>query len=275
MKVVGRILYAISMVIVFWFFVDYTQGIIDARYYEKYGIPPLEQAIPDYSYYYGSVPNYYDNDPIIEIDYINIHIRGYMVATTNIVNNQATVETYVYLLIHRPEYNFTENEYYLYYLDDDIAQVNRLSYFRSNRNLLIGVNDDLNVYLDTDRLLLLNGKDVEIRDEDGNAIYVFTFNMEDRTKLKDELEAYYLANNKFPTNELNSIDIYHYRTHAEKALNEFINIFYIAMGIYIVLLVTTTYFVFFFKRKRTGKLEPSEPFKKYEELKKKKQEESV
>lgn len=263
MKVIGRILYAFAMVVVFWAFIDYARGLMTAKHYEEVGIPPLLLEEPVYDYYYQSVPNYYYDQALIEVDKGDYRVRAYEIAKANHVNQENfEIGTYTYLIIHNQKQTFDLDAYYLK-INDEIKL--RLAFFRSNRNILIAVNDSSEVYVDIS-VLLKDLSNVTLEDSDGQVIETLALFLKYQPRMADEITTYYEDHDHvLPTTELNSRGYYQNKVHT---LEDYMYIFYIALATYVAFLVIATYFVFFFKKRKLGKQEPSLPFKKYEENKK-------
>src|SRR5690554_4823234 len=82
MKIVGRIVYAIVMVIFFLFTFNYAQELMTSLYFEDKGVPILEEETIDYTFFYGSVPDYYAVEPVFSIDQEGYEFRIFEIATT-------------------------------------------------------------------------------------------------------------------------------------------------------------------------------------------------
>lgn len=258
MKIAGRILYALVMVIFFLFTFDYAQRFMESKYFEDKGIPILEEDDVDYTFFYGSVPNYYATDYQYSVAMLGYEFNIFEVAQTKkVTQGNYTFTPYYYITIHTKEH-VMQGRYELIVTssatdidtEENIRTSFQITQFRQ-LNLFVAVNDQANIYIDPS--FFLEHEIINITLKKGDEV-LFTHNPSPHiftTSIDQKLTAIYEVKNRLPIDEdLNTEGIYAYHTHV---MDDYMHIFIIAMVVYFALLGIATYFTFFFKPSRKVK----------------------
>lgn len=255
MRVFGRILYALAAVGFFLLAFTYSKDLIQNKYLEDtFGASLTDESgeYPRFYYFYTSIPNYHNNDPILDIDSNGYEIVGYEVLQSNInYNNELETKESMYLIVYsdyqalsKVKYVHLEND-----INDEVLDIN-LQRFKF-LNILNGVNDEGTIYIPKD--WLIDGYTrIKLIDSEENILVETTFNMtENDFIIKDFIETYFLNNNRLPNiddfSTIQNNNIFPNKPHIASGYE---HIFYTAMGIYFSGLFISTYFIFFKKKKR-------------------------
>ena len=183
----------------------------------------------------------------------NYEIYGYEVIKTSIDNNNdLVVYEYIYLLVYSEtedlsviDYLYLENQ-----ATEDTKQIN-LQRFKT-LYILNAVNDEFaNVYIPKADMVDGNYDQIHLVDYEDNTIMNTEFTIdEDDFIIKDYMEAFYSENGKVPdisnVSDMAENNVYPNQTHIA---DDYVHIFYIAMGIYFATLIVATYLVYFRKKK--------------------------
>lgn len=257
MKIVGRVVYSLVMVIFFLFTFNYAQDLMTSLYFEDRGIPILEADEVDYTFFYGSVPNYYKDEPMLSIDQNDYELRIFEIAKLEQSNSNYSFDPFLYITFHS-KVHIMDGEYKLIVrsseIDTHTDKQKELSFnlvrFRQ-LNLFVGVNELGEIYLNPEFFIEHSIKEIEIVKENIVLLTIDLLTHDFSTSIEVALHQFYETENKLPVND-DMIDegIFPYHTHV---MSDYVYVFVIAMVIYFVLLVIATYFTFFFKPYRRSR----------------------
>lgn len=256
MRVFGRFLYSLAAVGFFLLAFTYSRDLMTSKYLDEVFEPSLTDETfehPKFYYFYSSIPDFHNSEPVITINASGYEIMGYEVAKTNVNNdNELEVTEAIYLIV----YSDTEDLSVIDYINLENSNTETIHEIYLQRfktlNLINGVNDEGTVYLPKESFFSENFDKLCLVDENGDNLIEVDFSIsEDDFIIKSYMENFYNENDRIPgsddLNELFNQNIFLNQTHIA---NDYIHIFYIAMGIYFTLLILTTYLVFFKKKKR-------------------------
>jgi hypothetical protein len=257
MRIFGRFLYALLAVGLFLLTFTYSIDLTANRFYnEVFGesLTNKDSTLPEFYYFYTSIPDFHQINPIISINQQNYQIRGYEVATANVNDdNEIVIEESIYWIV------YSETE--------DLSKLSAVTVFENQTenslsinlvrfktlNLLNGVNSEGNVYISKNLFLNNNFDKISLTDKSDNTIIIddFTVNENDFI-IKKSMESFFQVNNRIPE-ELdldefdNKIGIRIIHLNQDQILDP--SILIKGMTIYFVSLILVTYLVFFRKRK--------------------------
>jgi len=104
MRVFGRFLYALIMVGFFLLAFTYSRDLMQTKYLEDvFGASLVDTSSenPDFYYFYTSIPDYHNADPIVSIDSNGYQIMGYEVLVVSINNDELLdITEAVYLIVY-------------------------------------------------------------------------------------------------------------------------------------------------------------------------------
>lgn len=256
MRIFGRILYATIAVGFFLLAFTYSRDLMTERYLDEVFEPSLtatDSVYPKYYYFYSSIPDYHNSEEIFWIEANGYEIVGYEVAKVSIVNDtEVEVTESIYLIVYSDTEDLSEIDT-LYLEDEDTGTQTEIYLQRfQTMNLINGVNELGYVYLDKDTFTNTDIDNIILTNYDGDIVVEEEFSAdEDDFIIKDYMESFYDEYDTIPgvddLLDLANQNIYPNQTHIA---NDYVQIFYIAMGIYFVVLITATYFIFFRKKKR-------------------------
>lgn len=256
MRIFGRILYATLVVGFFLLAFTYSRDLMTERYLDEVFEPSLtdpNSIYPKYYYFYSSIPDYHHSEEIFWIESNGYEIVGYEIAQVSIVNDTyVDVTESIYLIVYSDTEDLSQVD--SLYLENQDTGESTLIYLQrfQTMNLINGVNETGYVYLDKDLFLDENIDRITLTDKNENKLVdePFTANEEDFV-IKEYMESFYDENNTLPDiddfSDMATFNIYPNQTHIA---DDYVHIFYIAMGIYFVALILATYLIFFRKRKR-------------------------
>lgn len=259
MRIFGRFLYALLAVGFFLLAFTYAVDLTANKFYQEVfgnSLTDENSDLPEFYYFYTSIPDYHNATPIISIDQNNYKIRAYEVATAEIdeENNLEVVE-FLYWIV----YSETENLAALSHLSlvesttQDIFTI-PLNRFK-NLNLLNGINEEGNIYIYKNLFLDNDFDKIRLVDKDENLIIESALSVEDSDFIiKNNLESFFQNQNRLPEQEEdlailmdNSISYRLIHMNDDQFLDG--GIMLKAMLIYFAVLISTTYLIFFRKRK--------------------------
>jgi len=254
MRVLIRVLYAIFVVGVFLWVYRFSIDRIEEKYWqESFGASLVDENsdLPEFYYFYTSIPDYHKSDPIISIDVDGYQIRGYEVATTEILEDQTIeVKDYLYLIVYSPNQDLSAVKNIV--LTDGELELNiPLTRFKL-LNILNAVNEEGTVYLDKDFFLEVPFNTIKLTQENDEVITEnnFSIDVNDLT-IKNDLEDFYEEYNKFPTEE--DIDLLSEEKIGMQTIHDEIeldgSILLLNMILYFLGLIIFTFVIFFRKKK--------------------------
>lgn len=245
MKIVYRIMYAIFMVVLFWFILQYVSGRVNNKYFNSNVEPDLALENPTYSYFFKTVPTYHNRETLYSLNTDKINVRMYDVV---LAQDTATIESYVYILIHHKEGFNSKDQFILNIGEDYISVMFAQGYI--NKVLLALDDESGEVYMD--RALVESYLDLEwkLLDLNENVILTFTPNFNEEISTKDEVQNFVNQNQKLPQNELNHKNIFKYEL---PNYEPYYKDYFIGIAVYGVILIGSIY-IFFVRRKRKNKI---------------------
>lgn len=254
MKIVGRIVYALVMVIFFLFTFNYAQDLMTSLYFEDNGTPLLEEDVVDYTFFYGSVPDYYATNPILSIDHDGYELRIFEVAKLVQLDADYTFEPYYYMTVHSKTHDMNGPYQYVVRTSEMDVQTNKnmekvysLVRFRQ-LNLFVGVNDLGEIYINPQFFLDNDIIEIEVKEDNQTVLKLDVSTIAFETHIDQSLDLFYENEGRLPVNDdLTDEGIFQHYSHVMK---DYVHVFVIAMVIYFVLLVVATYFTYFFKPRR-------------------------
>jgi hypothetical protein len=264
MKVFGRFLYALLAVGIFLWTFQYSIMDMRANYYKDvFGGSLVDESsdLPDFYYFYATLPGYHKDDPIISIDQDGYEVRGYEVAITSFEEDVLMIEETILLIVYHEDPEQLSRVDKLLITSDDARDQIEIELGRyHNLDILVSMDPNTSYYLfdKEDIDFSLNYTNISLVDPNYNQIIesVFTLAEEDFT-IKDKLQTFYYVNAELPNVEtiyqLNdpSINVQDQEiTNNSFVVDEYIYIMGMYLGIYLVVLIVATYFIFFKKRKK-------------------------
>jgi len=258
MRIFGRFLYALLAVGLFLLVFTYSIDITANRFYEEvFGASLTDETddVPDFYYFYTSIPDYHKSEPIISIDQEGYQIRGYEVARAEI-NEQQQLE-------------ITESIYIIVYSDTkDLSLLSELSLIEADTqnefiipltkfktlNILNGVNDKGQVYIPKELFFDNNFDGINLVGKDESIIIESSLSIEDSDfTIKQNLENFYEQYEALPTEETidnlqdDNISIKIIHLDEENQLNG--SVLMVNLAMYFIALALATYLIFFRRRK--------------------------
>ncbi|XFA98360.1 hypothetical protein ACAG96_05710 [Candidatus Izemoplasma sp. B36] len=256
MRIFGRILYALFAVGLFLLAFTYSRDIMMTKYIEDVfgnSLTDENSEYPKYYYFYTSIPDYHNVNPIIEIDSNGYEIMGYEVLQADINNdNELNVETFLYIIVYSDTIQLTNVEYLQFEntTNGNTLDIN-LSRFKT-LNVLNGVNERGYVYLEKDLFLDEDFNKISLIDNSDNILVNENVDIEETDFIiKTFIENYYLENGDLPNIDdlsgLSDNDVFPNKPHVA---TEYAYIFNIAMAVYFVVIIIMTYMIYFKKKKK-------------------------
>lgn len=256
MRVFGRILFSIMAVGFFLLAFTYSRDLMMSKYLEDvFGASLVDEnsEYPKYYYFYTSIPNYHNNEPIISIEANGYDIMGYEVLRTYINDNdELEVEECVYIIVYSDTEDLSKVGYlYLENQTDEETQVINLQRFKT-LNILNGVNDRGTVYIPKETFFVEDYDKIYLVDEFETPLVDEPFSIQESDFINKEfIQQFYTTNGRLPLIEdLDAIANNHTFPNKPHVADDYAYIFYIAMGIYFTALIIATYFVYFKKPKK-------------------------
>lgn len=263
MRVFSRFLYALLAVGVFLLTFQFSIMQMREKYYDDiFGASLVDETsnLPEFYYFYASLPDYHKREPLISIDQDGYQLRGYEIARTSIEEDTLIVEEAILFIIYNQDSN-------LLTLVDEIVISNDNP--ENNININLGRYHDLDILVSMDAQtsyylvskdlfdFSLNYTDISVMTSSHNVVLNDDFNItnEDFT-IKENLDVYYDQYQELPTDgdlgllDDSNIDIKEQVvTSNNYVVDTYLYLMGIYMGIYLILLIVTTYLIFFRKRK--------------------------
>ena len=258
MRIFGRFLYALLAVGLFLLVFTYTIDLTANRYYEDVfgsSLTDENSTLPEFYYFYTSIPDYHKSEPIIVIDQDDYQIRGYEIARAEI-NEENVVEVVesIYIVIYSKTQDLSVlDRIKLVNEENSVSEEMYLIRFKT-LNILNAVNEQGYVYIPKELFSNNNFDKISIVDGSENIIIESDFSLsESDFTIKQNLESFFAEKSKLPDEddieELSSefIGIKTIHIDEENALNG--GTVLLGLGIYFVILIIATYLIFFRRRK--------------------------
>ncbi|MGD9761111.1 MAG: hypothetical protein AB7U52_01585 [Candidatus Izemoplasmatales bacterium] len=258
MRIFGRFLYALLAVGLFLLVFTYTIDLTANRYYEEVfgtSLTDEDSTLPEFYYFYTSIPDFHKSEPIIIIDQDDYQIRGYEIARAE-VNEENIVEVIesVYIVVYSKTQDLSLlDRIKLVNEDNSLSEELYLIRFKT-LNILNAVNEQGYVYIPKELFLDNNFGKISIVDAGDNTIIESDFNLfESDFTIKQNLEEFFADHGKLPDEDdigyLSSefIGIKTIHVDGENALNG--GTVLLGLGIYFIILIIATYLIFFRRRK--------------------------
>jgi len=258
MRIFSRFLYALLAVGIFLWVFTYSVDMTANRYYENVFGPSLtdeDSPLPDFFYFYTSIPDFHKSDPIISIDVDGFEIRGYEVAEANINNdNELEVIESIYFIVYSDSEDLSKVDKVVLSSSTETGKFEFLLTRFKTLNILNGINDIGRVYLDKSLFLETNFDKIELVDFNENILSQVAFNLEEESfTIKENLELFYQSESKIPeADDMNSLrdeNIGIKLIHIDEDTQLDGSVMLVNMVLYFVVLIITTYLVFFRRKK--------------------------
>jgi len=265
MKVFGRFLYAMFMVGVFliafqasvqWVFNKYVEDVFG------HSLTDDTSELPEFYYFYASLPDYHKDEPVIMIDQDGYQIRAYEIVRTTIEEDVLTIDEYLFFLVYHEDSSKLDDVYKIRIsngltkdqIDIQVANYKELNILASvDQNT---VNIEYIIKLETIDFTK-NYDEILLIDDNQTTLFESAFTLsENDFSIKGNLEGYYEEYEELPIDELNSQNIYAQDKEIinnSRIVDEYLYIFGIVFGTYFLVLIVATYFIFFKKRKEKVK----------------------
>lgn len=263
MRVFGRFLYAMLAVGLFLAALSISISYMRRQFFtDVFGgsLTAESSDLPEFYYFYASLPNYHQEQPLLTINQSGYQIRAYEIATTEISeDNELMIEEYIFFLVYHENLEDLErvdqvrisNGLVREQIDIDLINYQGL-------DILVSVDPITSKYLYEKSLFEFdnNYNQLLLLDSNENPILESALNLsESDFIIKDTINAFYQTNQTLPdTSDME--DIPSIGIQDQEILNnynvvdDYLYILGIVMGIYFLVLIFSTYFIFFKKRKK-------------------------
>ncbi|MDO9629656.1 MAG: hypothetical protein Q7I99_07120 [Acholeplasmataceae bacterium] len=252
MRVFGRVVYALLAVFTFWFVLDYARGAMTINYFENEGAHAVE--IHDDIFFYGSARDYNQRTALFETDSLGYTVSMYEIADANTRGQEIVVSSYIYIMLKSDD--LMNQVFYLRFSNGTDQLDVEFMKFRT-LNIMMGLNDLKTEFgIAKETILEKNYNEIMLLDQYKNTIFTKSISLEESDFIiEGRVTSYYEQNDRLPLTELIDFDIYPAFTHE---MDAYINILWISLITYLVILILSTYIVFFAKKKFLGKKKPSD-----------------
>lgn len=257
MKILGRITYALIAGIIFIYLLSFSDMIIAAKYFEKYG--PEAVSTKDDEFFYGG-SGFHKKEVMFKFSENGYYINIYEINRLFVHNktNDKRVDEYLYIIIYDDNkiINPTNEEEYFLSFYNEVEDIYLDVSIRRFRELDVFVA----VYLDSNEMSTLLSKEAFLN-QDLTTITIIHENVNLRETLfekpfsiseEDFVIADVLLNHYESRNDYGVYDI------VEHSISEFQSTKYLVIGIYMGVLIIATYFIFFFDIKKFRKTKSNE-----------------
>jgi len=264
MRVFGRLLYA--LLVVGFFLLTFQFSIMqmrDAYYEDVFGqsLTDEDSTLPDYYYFYASLPDYHKEDPLISIDEDGYEIRAYEIARASIEDDTLSVDENLFFIVYHPDSEKLLDLDRLRIVNGNTAEQIDIYLGRYHGlDVLVSIDPQTSYYLVEKESIdfSLNYTHLQMIDYDNEAIIESAFNLsEDDFTIQENLQTFYNDYESLPTeddlDQLMDRNIYPKEQNVTTnyyVVDKYIHILGIWMGVYFIALIFTTYFIFFKKKKR-------------------------
>ncbi|MCK4551799.1 MAG: hypothetical protein KAU02_02695 [Tenericutes bacterium] len=255
MRIFGRILYALMAVGFFLLAFTYSKDLMMTKYLEDvFGESLIDEdsEFSKYYYFYTSIPNYHKDDPIISIESNGYEIMGYEVLRVYIDDNDELVsEESIYLIVYSDTEDLSQVGYLILENSTSDATIGIALQRFKTLNIINGINDNGTIYVVKETFLEGNYDKIYLVGQLENTLVEEDFNVEETDfNIKTFIEDFYSENNRLPTiDDLSGLTENNIFPNKPHVATDYAHIFYIAMGIYFVIIIFMTY-VIYFRRKR-------------------------
>ena len=256
MRVFGRFLYALLAVGLFLLVFTYSIDLTANKFYEEvFGTSLVDEdsTLPEFYYFYTSIPDFHKADPIISVDKNGYIIRGYEIAQAKIENDELIVSEYVYIIVYSSDQDLSKVDKIKLLSDSELMSEFYLTRFKT-LNILNGVNETGNVYLEKSFFLDANISAIELISDSQQILLSELYSVEETSfTIKENLETFYQEYKRVPLGEDldlledDNIGIKIVHTNEENKLDG--SILLVGMVGYFLVLIITTYLIFFRKGK--------------------------
>ena len=258
MRIFGRFLYALLAVGLFLLVFTYSIDITANRFYEEvFGASLTDDTddVPDFYYFYTSIPDYHKSDPIISIDQDGYQIRGYEVATAELNDqDQLEINESIYIIVYSDTKDLSLlSELRLIEVETLNEFIIPLTKFKT-LNILNGVNDKGQVYIPKGLFLDNDFDTINLMGKDESIIFESALSIDDTDfTIKQNLEQFYQQYETLPTEETvsnlqdDNISIKIIHLNEDNQLNG--SVLMVNLAMYFIALALATYLIFFRRKK--------------------------
>ena len=256
MRVFGRVLYAVVCVGFFLLAYTFSRDMMLSEYLKDVfatSLTDTESEYPKYYYFYTSIPDYHNDEPVFSIESNGYEIMGYEVLIAMInEENEAELTEFVYVIVYIDTEDLSQvDDLYLENQSTGTTANIDLQRFKT-LNILNGVNELGYVYLAMDVFFSEDFDKINLLDKLGNFLVDTEFSIDEADfKIKDFVGTFYADNDRLPLIEdlegLSNNDVFPNKPHVA---DDYQYIFFTAMGIYFAVIIFMTYIIYFRKKKR-------------------------
>ena len=224
MRIVYRILFALLMVLLFWFSFNTANNILTERYIRERVEPNLRGDNPDFLYFYGSVPHYNHRVPLYSLETEQYRVKIFELLVTN--DTGTDMDEYVYVLFQDKEI-FETGQNYRIQIENELEQY---VFYPQGMiyDVLVMLNEE-QVYIPKTYIENTMNKKWELVDGDDNVMLSFTPTLQRNFQLKSELTEYVQEHGKLPVNDLNDSNIYF---HKQPDYSPYLLVYSVALSIF-------------------------------------------
>lgn len=244
MKVVYRILFALLMVLLFWFSFNTANNIVTERYIKEHVEPNLRGDNPDYLYFYGSVPHYNHRIPLYSLETEQYNVKFFELIVAD--KKGTKLDEYVYVIFHDKTI-FETGENYRILIEGEKEQY--VFYPQGMIYDVLVLLEDEQVYIKRSYIESTLNKEWKLVDGSDNVLVSFTPTLDRPFELKTVIESYVQANGKLPNNDLNDQNIYLYD---QPDYSPYLIVYSVALSIFGVVFALSLFGLYLYD-KRKGK----------------------
>ncbi|MDD3129281.1 MAG: hypothetical protein PHW21_02825 [Candidatus Izemoplasmatales bacterium] len=255
MRIFVRVLYSMLAVGIFlWIWVT-AQDVMEKKFWQPFSDSLTDESsdLPDFYYFYTSIPNYHKSEPIISIEIDGYEIKGYEVAVTaKDEDDNLVIEESIYIIVYSDNQDLSQvKELTLFETTGEKSEVIWLTRFK-HLNLINAINELGEVYIPKDLFLSGEFDRIKLTNHDDEVLIESALNIDESSfTIKSSLEQFYQEHDKLPDAEdiddLSSQSIGMQIIHEGEEFKVDGDIFFYSIGGYLIVLLITTYLLFFRK----------------------------
>ena len=264
MSVFSRFLYAMFAVGIFLLAYDFSMMKMREKYYDEVfggSLTDETSELPEFYYFYASLPDYHKNDPVILIDIDGYQIRGYEIARAIIEEETLDIEENLFFIVYHEDSDKLLNlNKLLISTTDSSSQVEIILNNYQRQDVLVSIDSVTSSYL-VEKSLFDFTKDytsISVLDKEGNTILNESIDLTEADfTLKTNIDNYYEDYQKLPTWEdvdlLEDNNVFPKETTVSNnyyIVDNYGYIMGIVLGSYVLVLIISTYLIFFKRWRR-------------------------
>ena len=235
------------------------------KYYDEVfggSLTDESSELPEFYYFYASLPDYHKNSPIIQIDSDGFELRGYEIAKVNYdEEGTPTIEENLFFIVYNSDSSILKNVYRLKVstVDDSSSVEIRLGNYQK-QDVLVSIDEVTSSYLvkKSDFDFSQEYTTFKLLDSEGKIIIDKTDVLSEQDfTIKENIESYYALHQELPQWEdidlLDDDNVFPKETTVSNnyyIVDNYGYIMGIALGSYLLVLIISTYLIFFKRWKR-------------------------